>query len=81
MAKGKAKGGKLWGGRFVAETANSVEAFTASIAVDARLYRHDILGSIAHAKMLGKQRIIPVRDAHKIIRGLETIRREIDRIE
>src|SRR5207249_8302077 len=72
------KGGKLWGGRFVAETANSVEAFTASIAVDARLYRHDILGSIAHAKMLGKQRIIPVRDAHKIIRGLETIRREID---
>ncbi|HEV8720971.1 MAG TPA: argininosuccinate lyase [Candidatus Binatia bacterium] len=78
MVKGKAKGGKLWGGRFAAETANSVEAFTASIAVDARLYRHDILGSIAHAKMLAKQRIIPARDAQKIVRGLETIRREID---
>jgi argininosuccinate lyase len=78
VVKGKAKGGKLWGGRFAAETANSVEAFTASIAVDARLYRHDILGSIAHAKMLAKQRIIPARDAQKIVRGLETIRREID---
>ena len=38
--------------------AASVEAFTASIDVDARLYRHDIRGSIAHAKMLAKQRII-----------------------
>jgi argininosuccinate lyase len=69
---------KLWGGRFGSATANSVEAFTASIAVDARLYRHDIQGSIAHAKMLAKQGIIPVRDAQKIVRGLETVRREID---
>jgi argininosuccinate lyase len=69
---------KLWGGRFAGGTVDSVEAFTASIEIDARLYRHDIMGSIAHAKMLGKQRIIPTRDAAKIVRGLAAIRREID---
>jgi argininosuccinate lyase len=68
---------KLWGGRFSGGTADSVEAFTASIAVDARLYRHDIMGSIAHAKMLGKQRIIPRRDSLKIVRSLAAIEREI----
>ena len=69
---------KLWGGRFSGGTADSVEAFTASIAIDSRLYHHDIMGSIAHAKMLGKQRIIPLRDAHKIVRGLAAIEREIE---
>ena len=69
---------KLWGGRFAADTAPSVEAFTASIDIDRRLYRHDIQGSIAHAKMLAKQRIISARDGARIVRGLETIRREID---
>jgi argininosuccinate lyase len=69
---------KLWGGRFAAETVPSVEAFTASIDIDRRLYRHDIQGSIAHAKMLAKQKIISTRDAARIVRGLETIRREID---
>jgi argininosuccinate lyase len=55
-----------------------VEAFTASVAVDSRLFRHDIMGSIAHAKMLAKQRIIPARDAQRIVRGLKAIEREID---
>jgi len=70
---------KLWGGRFAAGTADSAEAFTASIDVDARLYRHDIAGSIAHAKMLARQRIIPARDAQRIIRGLKAIAQEIAR--
>jgi argininosuccinate lyase len=69
---------KLWGGRFTGRTAASVEAFTASIDTDRRLYRHDIRGSIAHAKMLGKQRIIPASDARRIVRGLQQIEREID---
>ena len=69
-----ARAGKLWGGRFAKATAESVEAFTASIDVDRRLYRHDIAGSIAHAKMLSRQRIIPARDAQKIVRGLKAIR-------
>jgi argininosuccinate lyase len=69
---------KLWGGRFAGGTSPSVEAFTASIDIDARLYRHDIRGSIAHATMLAKQRIIAAADARKIVRGLEAIEREID---
>jgi argininosuccinate lyase len=73
-----AKEQKLWGGRFSAGTADSVEAFTASIDVDARLYRHDIAGSVAHAKMLARQRIISQRDARKIVRALKAIEREID---
>jgi len=74
----RSKKTKLWGGRFAGQTAASVEAFTASIDVDRRLYRHDIRGSIAHAKMLAKQRIIPARDARKIVRGLQAVEREID---
>ena len=68
----------LWGGRFTSATADSVVAFTASIDVDSRLYRHDIAGSIAHAKMLARQRIISARDAHKIVRGLKAVQREIE---
>jgi len=78
MAALKAKKPKLWGGRFVTHTVESVENFTASIAVDARLYRHDIMGSIAHAKMLARQRIISSIEARKIVRGLQAIEREID---
>ncbi|MGE5306669.1 MAG: argininosuccinate lyase [Alphaproteobacteria bacterium] len=72
------KKSKLWGGRFDSGTADSVVAFTASVDVDSRLYRHDIAGSIAHAKMLGRQRIISARDAHKIVRGLKAVEREIE---
>src|SRR5574341_640943 len=70
---------KLWGGRFAEKTESSVEAFTASIDVDRRLYRHDIAGSIAHAKMLARQRIISSRDGSKIVSGLKAIEREIER--
>ena len=78
MNRSKTKKGKLWGGRFTSRTARSVEAFTASINVDYRLYRHDIRGSIAHARMLAKQRIISAHDARKIVRGLQAIEREIE---
>ena len=75
MAKEK----KLWGGRFADRTAESVEAFTSSIDVDARLYRHDIAGSIAHAKMLSRQRIISVREGQRIVHGLKIIEKEIEK--
>ena len=78
VKKSQTKKQKLWGGRFSAGTAASVEAFTASIDIDARLYRHDIRGSIAHARMLAKQRIIPAADARKIVRGLQRVEREIE---
>jgi argininosuccinate lyase len=76
--KGVARRAKLWGGRFGAATADAVEAFTASVDIDARLYRHDIAGSIAHAKMLARQRIITARDGRKIVRGLKAVEREIN---
>lgn len=74
MAKKK----QLWGGRFAGSTADSVVAFTASVDVDRRLYRHDIAGSIAHARMLGRQGIIPAGEARKIVAGLRAVRKEID---
>jgi argininosuccinate lyase len=78
LSSSKAKEKKLWGGRFASGPTSSVEAFTASIHIDCRLYRHDIMGSIAHAKMLGKQGIIPARDAQEIVRGLKAIEAEIE---
>ncbi len=72
------KTGKLWGGRFTGATSDSVEAFTSSVAIDARLYRYDIAGSIAHARMLARQRIIKAGEARKIVRGLRAVQREID---
>jgi len=74
MAKQK----KLWGGRFAKSTADSVVDFTASIDVDRRLYKHDIAGSIAHVRMLGKQRIIAPVDSRKIVAGLRSIEKEIE---
>ena len=55
-----------------------VEAFTTSYPVDWRLYPYDIAGSIAHCRMLAKQRIIPTRDAGRIVAGLGRIRREFE---
>nr|MDA8387436.1 lyase family protein [Nitrospiraceae bacterium] len=68
---------KPWGGRFTAATDKTVEAFTESISFDKRLWKYDIEGSIAHAKMLGRQGIIPAKDAGSIIRGLERIAEKI----
>jgi argininosuccinate lyase len=68
---------KPWAGRFREETSKVVETFTESISFDSRLWRHDIQGSIAHAKMLGKQGIIPAGDSGKIVKGLENIAAEI----
>ncbi len=53
--------------------------YTASIDSDRRLYRHDIVGSLAHARMLARQRIISAEDGEAIVRGLEEIRGEIER--
>jgi len=72
---------KLWSGRFEEETAREVEAFTASIPFDKRLYREDIAGSIAHARMLARQGIIAPEEAEAIVRELEAIREEIERGE
>ncbi|MGB9766380.1 MAG: argininosuccinate lyase [Sulfurihydrogenibium sp.] len=68
---------KLWGGRFSENTDAFVEEFTESVSFDKELALYDIAGSIAHAKMLGKQGIIPQEDAEKIVKGLLEIEKEI----
>lgn len=69
---------KLWGGRFQCNTDKKVDDFNSSIRFDQRMYRQDIAGSIAHARMLGKQGIIAEQDAEAIIKGLQGIRADID---
>ena len=61
---------KLWGGRFEIKPSKAAEKFTSSIFFDYRLAEYDVLGSIAHVKMLGKQKIIPKTDSAKIVKAL-----------
>lgn len=68
---------KLWGGRFDKETAKEVESFSSSILTDAKLWTVDLRSSIAHAKMLGTQKIISEADSKKIVDGLIAIGEEL----
>ncbi len=68
---------KLWGGRFEKGTDEAVEAFTASIGVDARLWEVDIRGSIAHARMLGKVGVLTQEESQTIVAGLQALHEEI----
>ncbi|KJS00911.1 MAG: argininosuccinate lyase [Desulfobulbaceae bacterium BRH_c16a] len=70
--------GKMWGGRFSEKTAASVEAFTASIHYDSRLYRYDIAGSKAHAAMLADHGILTREELAVITDGLSAIEKEIE---
>jgi argininosuccinate lyase len=69
---------KLWSGRFNEPTDAFVEAFTASVEFDRRLYQYDIQGSIAHASMLARQGIITDAERDAIVQGLEQIRARIE---
>ena len=69
---------KPWTGRFSAPTDAFVEAFTASVGFDRRLYRHDIAGSIAHATMLAAVGVLTAAERDAIVAGLEAIRGDIE---
>ncbi len=69
---------KPWSGRFARPTDSAVEAFTASIDVDRRLYAYDIAGSIAHARMLAHVKVLSEKECDTIVGGLESIRTEIE---
>ena len=69
---------KLWGGRFQKATDKKVDDFNSSIRFDSRMYKQDITGSIAHAKMLGKQNIIPENDSALIVKTLKEILDDIE---
>ena len=64
---------KLWGGRFKKNINKEMEEFISSLSFDKKLVKHDLLGSIAHAQMLGKCKIINEEEKDKIIEGLKQI--------
>ena len=69
---------KLWGGRFSKNTDSEVNDFNSSIRFDQRMYRQDIKGSIAHARMLGNCNIISKEDSELIIKTLGEILDDIE---
>ena len=73
----KTNSDKPWGGRFTESTDAFVEAFTASVTFDQRLYRYDIEGSRAHARMLTQVGVITVAERDTILGGLDS--RKTDR--
>lgn len=64
---------KLWGGRFAAKSDPAIERYTASLRFDWRLAPYDLCASMAHARMLGQQRIIRRVDAHRLVAGLQRL--------
>ena len=74
-------GQKTWGGRFVGETDNRVELFTESISFDRRLYKHDIVASQAHARMLAEVGLLSSAEAEQIATTLDEIGGRIERGE
>jgi argininosuccinate lyase len=68
---------KLWGGRFAESTDQLVEAFTESVSFDRRLWRQDIAGSQAHARMLAKVGVLSAAEGEAIVAGLAAIGEEI----
>lgn len=69
---------KLWGGRFSKSTDTQTDHFHSSISFDKRMYKQDIMGSIAHSKMLGKQNIISKEDSELIQKTLLEILKDIE---
>ena len=69
---------KMWAGRFLKEENEQVNDFNSSISFDSRMYRHDIMGSMAHATMLGEQGIIEKSQADAICAGLSEILEDLE---
>lgn len=72
---------KVWGGRFREKTDEIVDCFNASISFDRRLYSQDIAGSMAHCRMMAKQKIITEEEASQINGALTEIEKQMDRGE
>lgn len=69
---------KMWDARFSKEENSRVNDFNSSISFDCRMYKEDIAGSVAHAKMLSKCGIISSDDSEKIVDGLLGIKKDIE---
>ena len=70
--------GTMWGGRFAAGTDALVQEYTESVSYDRALYRQDIAGSKAHARMLARQGVLQAAEAEQICTGLDAILQEIE---
>jgi len=75
---GARKGAKTWGGRFAKATDPGMERFSASVDVDGALFREDVRGSIAHARMLGRTGIVSAAEAEQLVKGLEQVAHELE---
>src|SRR5271155_5836938 len=75
----KANSQARWGGRFTTGAAERLRDYTESVSFDWQLYRHDIAGSIAHAKMLAQIKVLTASELKVIVDGLMEIRAQIDR--
>jgi len=74
----RSAGGKAWAGRFRERTHHLVEAFTASVAFDQRLYAFDIQGSMAHCRTLERAGVLSRRETAAILKGLNRVKNELD---
>ncbi len=68
---------KLWGGRFKATVSEATDEFGASISFDQLMAKEDLMGSLAHVKMLKATHILPAKDADQIIAGLKELQAEL----
>ncbi|MEC4891134.1 MAG: argininosuccinate lyase [Nitrospira sp.] len=74
----KGKPNKAWAGRFREQTNRLVEDFSRSVAVDRRLYAHDIQGSLAHCRTLEKAGVLTKKETAAIVKGLQSVLRELE---
>ncbi|ONK72438.1 uncharacterized protein A4U43_C04F19430 [Asparagus officinalis] len=77
-SEAKAKEAKLWGGRFEDSVTDAVERFSESVSYDKALYKHDIMGSKAHASMLAHQGLMSESEKDIILSGLDEIKKRIE---
>jgi len=70
---------KLWGGRFTGQTDALIERLNDSLSFDARLWKHDIQGSIAHAAMLGTTGIVTAKESEQLVTGLRRLLSELEK--
>jgi argininosuccinate lyase len=69
---------KMWDGRFSEGNSSLTEEYTESVSYDRELYRQDIRGSLAHARMLARQGVLTPSEAENLARGLEAVQKEIE---
>ena len=71
---------KLWGGRFQTPVDAGIHRYTEALSFDRRLARHDLIGSLAHARMLLEQGVLERADGVAVLEGLASLLRDLERL-